>query len=86
MGLKESLFGSDKAGTCEPNEDGSLTCRRTRNERGELISDGQEITFAVDPKTCKPILGGRETLKDGDKGWAVERINREIESCKRGLA
>ena len=86
MGLKEAVFGSDKAVTCEPNEDGSMTCRRTKNERGELISDGQEITFAVHPKTCRPILGGRETLKDDDKNWARERINREVEACKKGLA
>lgn len=90
MGIKELgralTGGSNRGEHCVRNEDGSITCRRIKMEGNEAVTDGTEINFGVDPQTCKPILTGEQRIMDGDSEWARGRINREVESCKKGLA
>lgn len=86
MGLLDKITGEKRGEHCVKNEDGSITCRRIKMDNNEALTDGTEINFAIDQKTCKPILTGDQRIMDGDLDWARDRMNREIEACKRGLA
>ncbi len=84
--ILDKLTGEKKGEHCVKNEDGSITCRRIKMNNNEAVTDGTEINFGIDPQSCKPILTGEQRIMDGDSDWAKERINREVEACKRGLA
>jgi ribosomal protein L31 len=81
------LFDQGKKGEqCVQNQDGSITCRRIKKEGEDTMADGSEITFGIDQSTCKPIFTGEQRIMDSDREWAQEKVKREVESCRRGLA
>ena len=81
------IWSKKEEGTnCQPNEDGVQNCKRIEKVDNEFVTDGSEINFFTDPKTCKNILVGEQRIMDGHRKWAEEILKNASENCKRGLA
>ncbi len=75
------IFSKEQKGMhCKPNEDGSVTCERTRvdSKTGQEVTDGQRVTIAADPSNnCKPRFEGELNVHDGEFE-KFEEIGRKV--------
>ena len=64
---------------CSENEDNSVTCKRVRQTKdGQMVTDGQEITFSADPDNgCQTRITGDSTFLDEELG-DFEKVGKKV--------
>lgn len=70
---------------CDPNPDGTFTCRPFLVVKGEKRATGTEQVIAVDEQ-CNPIFPQGINMMDEDREAIKEAVKQLTASCRKGFA
>jgi len=81
-----AIFKNNRGIRCDPNQDGTITCRPYKVEKNEKLATGTEVTISTDPNNeCKPIFTGGIDLLDEDEKAVVKAAKMVTNQCKKGF-
>lgn len=70
---------------CDPTPEGHLRCRPYKADKGQKFATGSDVTFNIDPQTCKATFVGEIDMLNDDEDQ-INKIARNLETaCKKGL-